>query len=265
MGLKMAFGGLLAGIGKGMATDADNRQKAEQAEREGDALYRRQVALKQVSTQIDEESKLRTDAAATRNNIIEKQAELGLRSEADAENDARTAAREAANDDREFQIWRKKHGIEQGSAREMEAYKSKLEIERDAIKAGTQIDRWEITEDGQLVGITKSGRMLRDTTGTKFVPRNQSSGEDDIFGDEPTPAPSRRGLPAVGGGKPAPAPAPKPAAGGRTISQNALANLYNEASAAAANGDARFRGLNAAQIKAKVDAKLKAQGITVAP
>lgn len=275
--MSFVLGGLLGGLGQGLSMQAmQNRE---------DALERLRAAR-----QIDTESRLeqRTIAQEGREeqrgiakegrDFEYKKGLLGETARYKADEDVREIEGRVRVEQTKTQGDLTLEAVKARNAQRLESMrqagdlrledkKAALEFEAEQRKRGNDITEFVTAENGQLMGVTADGTTIAvkgerngKRVAIKVLQKDKGDDEDDY-------AP-RRGRETSRGTSPAPAaPAPSPKAPakpqGKTISSAELSNLYNAAMAKAANQVAGYKGLNNAQIKAKVDAMLRAQGYTV--
>jgi hypothetical protein len=268
MNFSRVAGGLLTGLGKGVELQAEQQQK--QADNE--ALLRRQMALARYGNDLDiqKEGVMQSDRLAltdreARNKIITTGAELQTRGALDQANDARTAAREAANQQRAFQIWKMQQPIELRNKLTLQDFIESRQDTRSqatqAAESGRSVAGRGTDANGDLVVAFPDGRT-QSYHGVKPLQSGASSLFDD-YGDGTDGAGGtsggRRGLAnGVPAASPAPAPAASPPANTYTVDQ------YRQTLADAAM-DPRFKGQSADQIKKTVDKALRDRGLRLAP
>lgn len=126
---------------------------------------------------------------------------------------------------------------------------------RNQLDSGT-VDDIQVSDDGFIVKVYKDGRLEK----SNIKARPTAASED-------AEADARREARRNGGAKPKPdePAATKPTARAQEAATpkataTEVGNLVNQAIGLASKGDPRFKGLTGTQIKAKIEAQLKAQG-----
>tara|TARA_R110000824_G_scaffold401790_1_gene616439 strand:- start:27748 stop:28539 length:792 start_codon:yes stop_codon:yes gene_type:complete len=256
------LGGLLTGLGKGMTASA---------------LQDREDALEKLKNQRTIETEGRTDerliaaeGRAEERSIASDERQYGIKK------GLLVTGGEIKKDQSKTDLENKKDlethkgGIDERLAR----VKSVLDTNRDAasirlrdeLESGN-IDDVIIDSAGNYVKLYKDGRTeVTDIAAAPTASQQKANDEAEAEYQREVRRAERRGEPiperkgTAASARPAAKPKAAPVAANK-ISAGELSQMYNDASAMAARGEAPFKGLNAAQIKAKVDQLAKARGL----
>jgi hypothetical protein len=258
-GLKRALGGLLAGYGAGIATQAKFDMESAQKQEENDALTRRALALKDVEVQATAAQHSwdadRKDVSTAREIALRAKAEI-VTGEA---KDTRALAADLEKERVKFGYRVKELGVTLSNNLKESAFKADQEIRvHDATNPADAIQSTKVAEDGQLYGVTKSGNIIELAKGVKF-PKAAGlealfagmNGEGEEGGAAPAPSP-----------KPTAAPTPGKAQGGDTYTQ---AEYDQGLAKYAAQRTRELQGsgapVNSAAIKREWNDKLRSMGL----